>query len=677
MCLACPGKGTDVGAMRMLLISLMLLLAPPVLAQDAPTGAAALARAMDAVRQRDWLTANRAAARTDSITISTDIVGWHRLRAGDPAASFADYRDFAARNADWPGMPLLRRRGESAIPVDGAPRAVIDWFDGALPTTGHGALRLIEAHTTLGRDAAAAALAVEIWRTLPLEEDARRQMLTLFLDTLAPFHVERLDAMLWLGAVEDARALLPLVPPAWQRLANARIALRQRAAGVDALIAGVPNRLQSHPGLAYERFRWRTNGGRHEGALELLRDRSTSAEALGRPEAWADRRRYYVRDLMRDGALAEAYTIAAPHFLTPEGDARADFADLEWLAGYLALRLGRPGDAVPHFTRFQAAVDTPISLGRAGYWLGRAYSAAGDINGARAAWQQGARYQTSFYGILAAQALGQPPDPALAGGERFPPLAEAPFTASSVLSAGLMLYEAGERALAERFLTHLVESQNRDGAGQLGALALALRDPHLALRIAKRAARDGHVLPDAYYPLHPLAARDLPVPAELSLSIARRESEFDPRVISPAGAQGLMQLMPQTAQSVAEDRGILYKPADLLNNPELNAELGAAYLLELSELFDGNPVLIAAAYNAGPSRAQAWIERFGDPRAANVDILDWIEAIPFRETRNYIMRVTESVPVYAMRLGWAPSQAFDFTAYLKGAQLSPAVPATR
>jgi soluble lytic murein transglycosylase len=247
-----------------------------------------------------------------------------------------------------------------------------------------------------------------------------------------------------------------------------------------------------------------------------------------------------------------------------------------------------------------------------------------------------------------------------------------------VLAAGMMLYEAGQAVLAERFLTHLTETQDRDGAGQLGALALALDDPHLALRIAKRAAQFGHTLPDAYYPLHPLTEQDLPTAPELALSIARRESEFDPLVISPAGALGLMQIMPKTAQAVAERRGILYSRRDVLYNSGLNADLGAAYLYELEQEFNGNPVLISAAYNAGPSRADDWIERFGDPRDPGVDIIDWIEMIPFRETRNYIMRVTESLPVYAARLGWDSAQPLEFTTFLKGARVSPApAPATR
>jgi len=162
-------------------------------------------------------------------------------------------------------------------------------------------------------------------------------------------------------------------------------------------------------------------------------------------------------------------------------------------------------------------------------------------------------------------------------------------------------------------------------------------------------------MPGPYYALHPMTDMDLPVPMELALAIARRESEFDPRVVSGAGAQGLMQLMPGTARDVARDLGLDHSPSSVLSDWAYNARLGAEYLRQMAGRFDGNIILIAAAYNAGPARPPRWIERFGDPRGKDIDaVVDWIEHIPFRETRNYVMRVAESLPIYRARLGKAP-----------------------
>ncbi len=401
---------------------------------------------------------------------------------------------------------------------------------------------------------------------------------------------------------------------------------------------------------------------RHDEAARLLRQRSDPVADLGDPAAWAGERRELARRLMRAGDHAEAYATATPHGLR-EG---ADFADLEWLSGFLALRfLDRPEDAVRHFERLRDAVETPISLGRAGYWLGRAHAAAGDGQAAQAAYAAGAAHQTSFYGLLAAEAARVPLDPALAGDERFPPLANSAFRDSSVLEAGLLLQAAGERDLAERFLTHLTESLDRDEAGTLADLALSLGEPHVALMIAKRAAEAGIVLPRAYFPVVDLGIEPMPVARELALSIARRESEFDPVVSSHVGAGGLMQLMPGTALDMTRALGIAFSRARLYDDPTYNARLGTAYLAGLERRFGQNPVLVAAGYNAGPGRPLRWMRERGDPRDDEVDVIDWIELIPFDETRNYVMRVAESLPVYRARLGLGGSE-IALTEELKG-----------
>ncbi len=225
--------------------------------------------------------------------------------------------------------------------------------------------------------------------------------------------------------------------------------------------------------------------------------------------------------------------------------------------------------------------------------------------------------------------------------------------------AGLLLYEAGETGMASRFLTHLTESLSREEAGMLGDFALSLGDPYLAVLIGKRVAQGGFEIMRPYYPVVPaLAEAGLPAPAAFVLAIARRESEFNPSVISPAGALGLMQVMPGTARDTARDLGLTYSQNRLLDDPAHNALIGATFLAGLLDRYNGNPVLVSAAYNAGPGRAAEWVERFGDPRQAE-DVLFWIEAIPFTETRNYIMRVTESLAIYEAQLtGTLPTGSF-------------------
>ncbi|EPX79717.1 lytic transglycosylase domain-containing protein [Salipiger mucosus] len=610
-------------------------------------GDRALGQAMQDMREGNWAAA-LIEARGDG-QVGLDVVLWHYLRAsrGDPG----QIMDFVERNPDWPGMPYLREKSEIAI-SEADNDTVTAFFENHRPQTGAGTLALARALAARGERGAAEAEVVLAWRTLPLSSEERRTFLSDWGDLLEPHHAARLDMALWKGWESNARAVAPLTSDGWQALAEARIALRDLSPGVDGLIEAVPDTLAGDPGLAYERFRWRLRKGRDADAIEMLLARSGSAEDLGEPWAWAEHRHDLAHRRMRDGAYREAYRIASEHWLT-EG---RDFAALEWLSGYIALRFfDDPELALTHFRNHRDSVDTPISLGRGGYWMGRALEAMGDDEGARQAYAQGARYQTSFYGLLAAERGGIEPDPSLAGNEEFPDWREAGFTDSSVYKAAVLLLASGERSLGERFLTHLAEGLDRRGIGQMGDMLAEMDRPHVQVMVGKRAARYGMQVPGPYYALHPdLVKTDFPVPMEMVLAIARRESEFDPGVVSHAGARGLMQLMPGTAKDVSGWLGLPYRHEGLLTDPAYNARLGSTYLARLSDRFDGNPVMMAAGYNAGPGRPLNWMERWGDPRSGEVDVIDWIETIPFNETRNYVMRVTESLPVYRARLGRDP-----------------------
>ena len=452
--------------------------------------------------------------------------------------------------------------------------------------------------------------------------------------------------LLWSDPQAGAQRAMDRAGADWRALARARIALRAGAAGVDALIEAVPERLSDDPGLAYERFLWRVERGREDSAVELMLARSVSPAALGRPELWAERRQRWARERMRAGEPDVAYQLAAGHHLS----GGTTFSDLEWLAGFIALTdLDDPQLALRHFEAGEDAVFTPISLGRMGYWRGRALEAMGRDDEAMAAFREGARHQTSFYGQLAAERAGLPTDAALLGGPVPGPMPGA-LAESSALRAADLLLAADERHLAALFLTHLAEGQSPEGMAQLGAWAEARGDAFLQVKLGKRAAELGVVLPEHYYPLHPIAQADLPIDPALALSIARRESEFHPGVASHVGAQGLMQLMPGTARDVARELGLPFSHARLTADPAYNARLGSAYLLGLERRFGRNVPLVAAGYNAGPGRPARWSSERGDPRASEVDAVDWIEHIPFDETRNYVMRVMESVPIYRMRL---------------------------
>ncbi|KAB2543659.1 tail length tape measure protein [Salipiger aestuarii] len=629
---------------RLWVLILFLLVSLPATAQETRP----LAKAMGDMRSGNW-----AAALIDSRgdgQAALDVILWHYLRASRGDAT--QIMDFLARNPDWPGMDYLREKSEIAISESGDNDIIRAFFDGYRPQTGAGALALARSHMAQGQRGAAEAEVVLAWRTLALSPDERSAFLADWGDLLKDHHHARLDMALWKGWSSNARAIMSLVSEDMRALAEARLGLRDMVPGVDGLIAKVPDSLLDDAGLAYERFLWRVKKRRTDDAIALLLERSQTAETLGEPWAWAGNRDDLAHALMLDGRDREAYQVASTHHLV-DG---SDFAALEWLSGYIALRrLDDPKTALSHFRGHGEAVESPISRGRAGYWRGRALEALGDAEGAQTAYAEGGRWQTSFYGLLSAEKAGLPTDPALSGAEDFPPWQEAAFTQSSVYKAAILLLASGEKALGERFLTHLAESLDRQQIGQMGRMLEEMQLPHVQVMLGKRAARYGIELPGPYYALHPdIVATEFPVPKELVLSIARRESEFDPVVVSHAGARGLMQLMPGTAKDVSGWLGISYSVDRLTSDPAYNATLGSTYLADLAKRFDGNIVMMAAGYNAGPGRPTRWMADYGDPRKGEIDVVDWIEMIPFNETRNYVMRVSESLPVYRARLGRDP-----------------------
>ncbi|CUH42458.1 lytic transglycosylase domain-containing protein [Ruegeria atlantica] len=624
---------------------------------------------MNEMRKGDWNEALRVSGARGSV--SRDIIVWHWLREG--FGSSGDVLVFLDRRSDWPGLAWLRRKSEPAF-TGADPDRVLKFYAEQPPQTAEGALNYAVALKAKGRRGDAEADIVAAWRTMPMGSGLQKDYLENFGKLLKPHHAARLDRMLWDNHLVSAGQMLPLVSADHRKLAEARIGLQKRQPGVDGKVAAVPKSLSDSPGLAFDRFVWRDKKELDDSAIDLMLARSSGPDALGEPDKWAEGRRRLARLEMRNGDQNRAYQIAANHHMTPEMG--YGYADLEWLSGFLALRkLNDPATAIRHFQNFSDAVKSPISKGRAGYWLGRAYAAHGDAENAYDAYAMGADYQSSFYGLLAAEQIGRPFDSELATPRRAPHWKQAEFSNSSVLEAGLLLLKADEDTLSERFLTHLVEGLDPVQANQLGDLVIELKQPHLAVMIAKRAATVGLVLPAAYYPVHPVADMGLPMAKEMTLAIARRESEFDPVVISGAGARGLMQVMPATAKLVAKELGILsgHKTIKLTSDWQYNAKLGANYLSGLAADFNGNVVMMAAGYNAGPRRPMSWMDRYGDPRAGEIDVVDWIEAIPFSETRNYVMRVSESLPVYRARLG-QPALPIPFSQELVGSTLASFAP---
>ncbi|MBK5926191.1 lytic transglycosylase domain-containing protein [Rhodobaculum claviforme] len=641
--------------LRAALAAALLVPALSAPAQEAPPpqrAAGLLGSALEEGAAGGWARAGAIAAPAGAVAQA--VVEWHRLRAGD-----GDWRAvsaFAAAHPDWPEVDRFHARAESTLSGSAPPQGVIAFFEGRTPATGAGAVALAAARAATGDSAGATAAAVQAWRTLTLSEVEERSLLAAHGTALAGHHDARLDMLLWRRDRTGAARQAARMDAGAQALAAARLALAARDSGVTALIAAVPRARADDPGLAFDRFDWRMHNALHESAGDLLLERS-DAGTLGRPEAWARSRAFLARQALGDGDARRAWRLAAGHGL----DSGGAFADMEWFAGFVALRyLDAADTALRHFQRLRVGVSAPISVSRAAYWEGRAREALGEHANAAAAYAFAAEHATTFYGQLAAERTGLPMPAALAGPDG--PVGALPD--HDLLRAALLLRGAGHWHRARQFFLALGTAVDAPGRAALARHAVALGEENWAVTLGR--VTSGDVPVDAAFPLHPMARMDLPVPTALALAISRRESEFDPAVVSPADARGLMQVLPGTGRDVARRLGVAFEDAWLTTDPALNVRLGATYLAELTERFGPGLALVAAGYNAGPARPPQWIARLGDPRDMDDDaLIDWIERVPFAETRNYIMRVTESKVVYRARLA-GRAVPFDVLVTLRG-----------
>ena len=419
-------------------------------------------------------------------------------------------------------------------------------------------------------------------------------------------------------------------------------------------LAALPNARRDEPGLMLDRARWLRRADRTADALALWQRAGEAAQSAVPPDqlgAWWTERNVLARRLLRDGNAAGAYTLAAQHGqIAPE-----QALDAEFLAGFIALRkLNDPAAAARHFATLADLSKSAITQGRAHYWLGRAAAAAG--KDPRPEYELAAAWPTTFYGQFAALALG---DDAAGLARRIMALHDPAYTRDRVLRftdrevvrAAAMLVAWGDPYRARAFLLRMDELAPDPSDRALTArLALRVGLPDMAVFIARRMGRDGLALPEAGWPIAAEPPADSVDPA-VSLGVIRQESSFDIGAVSPSGARGLMQLMPFTAQAVAKQVGVATSLVSLTADPAHNMRLGATYLQQMLERFDNSLPLAVAAYNAGPHRVDQWLPENGDPRVGPVDMLDWIELIPFNETRNYVQRVLENVVIYRARRG--------------------------
>lgn len=585
---------------------------------------------------------------------------WYYYRTGAYDTSAEEIIAFRDSHALWPDRDDLEQRAEEALLWrEENPRKVLAWFAERRPVSGAGKAALGIAMMATGKPAEGQALVRAAWREHILTPAIEKRLRDTHAEVLRPQdHKARLDWLLIRGRKSDLKAIdrmLPLVDKKWEKPAQASIAMIKGDKNAGTLLGKLEGDVRTDPTVMLARIQWARRNDKNEEVWELLRAAPQDKAALINPANWWDHRGAHVRLALNSGNPKLAYTLARGY----GGDLPAeDLSDAEFLSGWIALRfLNEPKAAHKHLSASAAAGGLPKHRARANYWLARAELALGNKRGAMARFAESAQYTHTFYGQLSRQ-IAEPRTSTFAMRPYARPTKTdiRAFTRSPVLLALAAANKAEFSELVSEFLHDLARQITSAPEMTLACeLAQRITGPHRAVRMAKIAMNRGFpVEPYAYPDVLPdfKAISDSQATEEALINaLTRQESEFNPTTVSSAGAVGLMQLLPSTAKEVAKANDIKFDKKKLLSDSSYNLSLGTAFLHRLISNYDGSYIMALAAYNAGPGRVRQWVEVFGDPRSKKVDPVDWIERIPFAETREYVLKIMESAQVYRARLG--------------------------
>jgi soluble lytic murein transglycosylase len=609
---------------------------------------AATKQAIELVRQRKFSDATTLAASI-SDPVGQKLVEWALLRNSDSTAGFNRYAVFIQANADWPSIPLLRRRAEARLWQERRDAATVRRFFGGQPVSALGRLAL--ARVLLGEDdrASAAREVRAVWHSAEMSAELEATVADAFRDELSPAdYTARMDRRIGAKDFDAAMRAAKRLGPAQVAIVKACDAAKANSTKSGALLEAVPNEARTDLGYALCRLHWLLAHNELAAAVKVVAESSREGLQHQETDEWWRECRLLARRLIDLGDVQTAYRVVRDAALPANRYYRAEY---HFIAGWIALRfLHDPSTALEHFTHVDEGSADPIVLARAAYWRGRAAEAAGQLEEMHAQYETAAHYPTAYYGQLARARLGL--------GEialRPPPQQSVDGAQSDLLHAADILYAIGEFDLVLSFVSDLAETSSDVATlNGLGQLTARYNDAKVTLVIGKTALARGvpteqYAFPEIGVPSYsPIAP---PVDKRIVYSIVRTESAFDQRDRSPANAVGLMQVTPEAGRDTAKRFGVAYDWKRLVSDPVYNMQMGAAEISALFKEYTGSYIMTFAGYNAGRGRVRQWVAQHGDPRDPKIDAVDWVERIPLAETRNYVQRVMENLQVYSARFG--------------------------
>ena len=613
-------------------------------------------KAIAEMKKKNWPGALKISKKAKDKSIY-NFIQWRHLLTKGNKASYYDYKIFIDANEDYPRIGRIKYLSEHKLSNEKiSPKKIVNWFSASKPLSGFGKMILGESLVLTGNNEKGIKNIKEGWITAELSKSELRFYRKKFKKYLnADDYIKRADYLAWNNKYWDLKRLLRYLPKDYELLYNARQLLMSKSYGVDNAISKVPAKFKNDAGLNYDRLKWRRKRGRVDSSVEILAKIKNTKEYLVRPDKWWIEREIISRSLIYKKKFELAYKISSNHGMI-EGP---EFAAAEWMSGWIALSfLDNPLLAKDHFEKFYNNVGYPISVARGAYWLGKTYKKLGNNELSKKWFEDAAKYLTTYYGQLAFLELD--PNATFELTKDFEVKKEYRdyFFKKEILKLIYLLDELKEDKYAKFILRHLANENIESGSEILAAeLSTNIERFDFAIQISKIASYEKRFHNKYNYPIisTPKYINGRKIPdAAFILSIIRQESEFDLSANSHAGAKGLMQLMPYTAKLVAKQAKLPYSKARLTTDPEYNINLGSHYIAGLILEYEGSYPFAIAAYNAGPKRVRYWKKINKNPQKNQIDYINWIELIKFRETRNYVQRVLENYNVYRYILEQKP-----------------------
>jgi len=614
------------------------------------------------------------AAYSSSVAASLD--QWRSLRQSN-GYRFGNYASFLIANPDWPDETRMRTWAEKAMQPGENAATVRAFFAADKPKTGNGWARLADAYSANGQNALALDAARQAWRSADLSPSDEQAIWARYGGSFTRTDADdRVDSLLFAKRADDAARLWSTTSPERQAAFGARIALQQNAPDADSRYAAVIANVTRDAGLMMDRARWLRANNYSQAAQQLAARDHQFAYKPTDPDRFLEMLILLAGDAVQDRNWQTAYNIASQaDDVLPAGTnvadqsigIRDDYTTLAWLAGTVALdRMNRPSTAIAMFDRYARGGRSLQVQTKGSYWAGRAALSAGRFQDANAYFQRAAAYPELFYGQLALERLGRsvPPPPAALPQYTTTQLQRTAFNSRRVVQAIRLLGQQGRSNEQALFVKALAESLDNDSDRNLAVdLGQQIGRQDMAVWTSRMARIKGSMfyVRQAYPTLPASVSGNL---WSLAHGISRQESSFDPYAVSHAGARGMMQLMVGTAREQAGKMGVGFDSYRLISDPSYNVSIGSSYLQRMLNIWGGNVPLAVASYNAGSGNAGKWVRQYGDPRG-RVDVLKWIEAIPYTETRAYVQRVIENTVVYdSMRTSQPQQTSFHVSRYL-------------